>query len=52
MVTLQQLIPVCPVCKKSPADQTAQSALEAYLQTYPDAKFHYTVCSNGSTRKG
>ena len=45
MVTLQQLIPVCPVCKKSLADQTAQSALEAYLQTHPDAKFHYTVCS-------
>src|SRR4249920_24077 len=52
MVTLQQLIPVCPVCEKSPADQTAQSALEAYLQTYPDAKFHYTVCSSFSTRKG
>jgi hypothetical protein len=51
MVTLQQLIPVCPVCKKSSADQTAQSALEAYLQTHPDAKFHYTVCSSGSTRK-
>ena len=47
-VTLQQLIPVCPVCKKSLADQTAQSALEAYLQAHPDAKFHYTVCSSCS----
>jgi DNA-binding response OmpR family regulator len=52
MVTLQQLIPVCPACKKSLADQTSQSALEAYLQIHPDAKFHYTVCSSCSTRKG
>ena len=48
MVTLQQFIPVCPVCKKSLADQTAQSALETYLQTHPNAKFHYTVCSSCS----
>ena len=48
MVTLQQFIPVCPVCKKSLADQTAQSALETYLQTRPNAKFHYTVCSSCS----
>jgi len=52
MVTLQQLIPVCPVCKKTLADQTAQSALEAYLETHPDAKFHYAVCSSCSARKG
>jgi CheY-like chemotaxis protein len=51
-VTLQQFIPVCPACKKALADQTLQSALEAYLQTHPDAKFHYTVCSSCSTRKG
>lgn len=48
MVTLQQLIPVCPACKKSPADQTSQSALETYIQTHPNAKFHYTVCSSCS----
>ena len=48
MVTLQQFIPVCPACKKSLADQTAQSALETYLQTHPNAKFHYTVCSSCS----
>ncbi|MGH7148724.1 MAG: response regulator [Nitrospiraceae bacterium] len=52
LVTLQQLIPVCPACKKSQADQTSQSALEAYIQTHPNAKFHYTVCSSCSTRKG
>ena len=45
MVTLQQLIPVCPACKKSHADQTSQAALETYLQAHPDAKFHYAVCS-------
>jgi len=48
MVTLQQFIPVCPACKKSLADETSQSALETYLQAHPDAKFHYTVCSNCS----
>ena len=52
LVTLQQLIPVCPACKKSQADQTSQSALEVYIQTHPNAKFHYTVCSSCSTRKG
>jgi CheY-like chemotaxis protein len=46
MVTLQQLIPVCPACKKSLADQTSQAALETYLQAHPDAKFHYAVCSS------
>jgi len=52
MAALQQLIPVCPVCKKSLIDQTSQSALEAYLQIHPNAKFHYTECSSCSTRKG
>lgn len=50
MVTLQQFIPVCPACKKPLADQTSQSALETYLQTHPNAKFHYTVCSSCSKR--
>jgi sigma-B regulation protein RsbU (phosphoserine phosphatase) len=48
LVALQQLIPVCPACKKSLADQSSQSALETYLQTHPNAKFHYTVCSSCS----
>ncbi len=52
MVTLQQLIPVCPARKKLLADQTSQSALETYIQTHPNAKFNYTVCSTCSTRKG
>jgi sigma-B regulation protein RsbU (phosphoserine phosphatase) len=51
MVTLQQLISVCPVCKKSLVDQTSQAAFETYLQAYPNAKFHYTVCS-GCTAHG
>jgi DNA-binding response OmpR family regulator len=50
-VTLQQFIPVCPACKQALSDQTIQSALEAYLQAHPDAKFHYTVCSSCSTTK-
>jgi sigma-B regulation protein RsbU (phosphoserine phosphatase) len=48
MVILQQFIPVCPACKKSLADQTSQSALATYLQTHPNAKFHYTICSSCS----
>jgi DNA-binding response OmpR family regulator len=52
MVTLQQLIPVCPACKKSLADQTSESALETYIQIHPHAKFHSTVCSSCLTRKG
>jgi DNA-binding response OmpR family regulator len=50
MVALQQLIPVCPACKKSLADQTTRSALETYIQTHPNAKFHYTSCSSCSTQ--
>jgi phosphoserine phosphatase RsbU/P len=52
MVALQQLIPVCPICKKASADQASQAALEAYIQAHPNAKFHYTVCSSCSTTKG
>jgi len=48
MAILQQLISVCPACKKSPADQTSQSALETYIQIHPNAKFHYTICSSCS----
>jgi len=38
MVTLQQLIPVCPACKKSLADQTSESALETYIQIHPQCQ--------------
>lgn len=48
MAILQQLISVCPACKKSLADQTSQSALETYIQIHPNAKFHYTICSSCS----
>lgn len=51
MVSLQQLIPVCPACKKLLADQTLQSSLESYIQTHPNAKFHYAVCSSCTTSK-
>jgi len=52
MGVLQQLIPVCPVCKKSLGDQTVVSALESYIQAHPNAKFHNAVCSNCATLKG
>jgi response regulator RpfG family c-di-GMP phosphodiesterase len=52
MTTLQQLISVCPVCKKSLVDQTSQSALATYIKTYPNAKFHYMVCSGCTTHEG
>lgn len=51
MVALQQLIPVCPVCKNSPTDPASQSALKSYIQAHPGAKFHYAVCSSCSTSK-
>ena len=52
MGVLQQLIPVCPVCKKSSGDQTVVSALESYIQAHPNAKFHDAVCSSCSTLNG
>ena len=52
MVTLHQLIPVYPACKKSLADQTSQSALETYIQIHSHAKFRFTVCSSCLTGKG
>jgi sigma-B regulation protein RsbU (phosphoserine phosphatase) len=52
MAALQQLIPVCPACKKTLADQTSQAALESYIQAHPNAKFHYRVCSSCSPTKG
>jgi FixJ family two-component response regulator len=50
-IALQQLIPVCPACRKSQAVQISQSALETYIQAHPNAKFNYTVCSSCSTSK-
>lgn len=52
MGVLQQLIPVCPVCKKSSGDQTVLSALESYIHAHPNAKFHDAVCRSCSTLKG
>jgi DNA-binding response OmpR family regulator len=49
MTALQQLIPVCPACKIPLADQASQSAFETYIQTHPNAKFHYMICSSCST---
>jgi phosphoserine phosphatase RsbU/P len=47
-VALQQLIPVCPACKKLQADQSTRSAFDTYIQLHPNAKFHDTVCSSCS----
>ncbi len=52
MVMLQQLISICPACKEVLADQTLLSVLETYIQTHPNTKFHYRVCSSCSTSKG
>ncbi|MBI3357779.1 MAG: response regulator [Nitrospirae bacterium] len=43
---LQQLIPVCPTCKKSHTAQMPEAALNDYVQAHPDTKFHDVVCSN------
>lgn len=46
MAILQQLIPVCPACKKSHTAHMSEAALNDYVRAHPDTKFHDAVCSN------
>lgn len=45
MATLQQLIPVCPACKKSHPAHMSDIALNEYVQSHPQTKFQDLVCS-------
>jgi DNA-binding response OmpR family regulator len=45
MATLQQLIPVCPSCKKSHPAHMSDTALDEYVRSHPLTKFQDLVCS-------
>jgi CheY-like chemotaxis protein len=45
IATLQQLIPVCPSCRKSHPAQMSEAALNTYVQTHPETKFLDFICS-------
>ncbi|MBH0201105.1 MAG: response regulator [Nitrospira sp.] len=45
MATLQQLIPVCPSCKKSHPAHMSDAALDEYVRNHPQTKFQDLVCS-------
>jgi CheY-like chemotaxis protein len=50
IATLQQLIPVCPSCRKSHPAHMSEAALNEYVQTHPETKFQDLVCSTCAGR--
>lgn len=49
MQALQQLIPVCPACKKSHPALISEGALNEYVQSHPAMKFQSLTCSACAT---
>ncbi|BFU91178.1 MAG: hypothetical protein NTAFB01_23650 [Nitrospira sp.] len=45
IATLQQLIPVCPSCRKSHPAHMSETALNEYVQAHPETKFQDLICS-------
>jgi CheY-like chemotaxis protein len=45
IAALQQLIPVCPSCRKSHPAHMSEAALNEYVQAHPETKFQDLVCS-------
>jgi CheY-like chemotaxis protein len=45
IAALQQLIPVCPLCRKSHPAHMSEAALNEYVQAHPETKFQDLVCS-------
>jgi CheY-like chemotaxis protein len=45
MATLQQLIPVCPSCRKSHPTHMSETTLNEYVQAHPETKFRDFACS-------
>lgn len=45
IATLQQLIPVCPSCRKSHPSHISEAALNEYVRAHPETKFQDLVCS-------
>lgn len=44
IAALQQLIPVCPSCRKSHPAQMSEAALNEYVQAHPGTKFQELLC--------
>lgn len=44
IAALQQLIPVCPSCRKSHPAQMSEAALNEYVQAHPETKFQELLC--------
>lgn len=44
IAALQQLIPVCPSCRKSHPAQMSEAALNEYVQAHPGTKFRELLC--------
>ncbi len=49
MEALQQLIPVCPTCRKSHPSQISEAALNEYARSHPRMKFQSLTCSTCTT---
>jgi CheY-like chemotaxis protein len=45
IAALQQLIPVCPSCRKSHPAHMSEAALNEYVQAHPETKFQDLFCS-------
>lgn len=45
IATLQQLIPVCPSCRRSQPTRLSEAALNEYVQTHPHTKFQDLICT-------
>ena len=50
IATLQQLIPVCPSCRKSHPAHMSEAALNEYVQAHPETKFRELICSTCAER--
>lgn len=50
IAALQQLIPVCPSCRKSHPAHMSEAALNEYVQAHPETKFQDLVCSTCAGR--
>ena len=46
---LQQLIPVCPACKKSHPARISETTLNEYVRSHPEAQFQSVTCSGCTT---
>ncbi|NJN70855.1 MAG: response regulator [Nitrospira sp.] len=49
MEALQQLIPICPTCRKSHPSKISEAALNEYAQSHPRMKFQSLMCSTCTT---